>query len=169
MDTVSVRHRAPRYPGFIRSVEAAKAAQEFKRALLAPFISARYGRRTSVHLSNLAKDVSRDQNRAAFTVIDLLFGAQDMGVDVDTLCHAPSTLEALITVRAPETTALTEAEIHRMETKLEGDLNDVQMAYVTGDNSTQCQMKLLAQIDRNLAVLEKMKARVVQNLYGQKS
>ena len=168
MQTVSVRTPTTRYRNFVRSPESMRAVKEFKTALLAPYRSLKYGAHNDTRLSRLYDDVNADNNRACFTVIDLLFGPQDSGVDLDTLCNAPSTLEALITARSPEAQELSMEDLHKMETHIEGALNDVQMAYVTGDNSTQCQLKLLAQIERNLAVLERMKARVTNNLYGKK-
>lgn len=138
------------------------AIREYATALSSPVINARYGAKKEHHeLTMLAANVGRHSNKAADTTIKLCYGALDVGVPVEVVLRAPEKLASLIRARAGITASTrSRADLHEIETRLQGDIDRIQVAMLTGRATTQDlieareriaeMQKVLAELDADL-------------------
>jgi predicted component of type VI protein secretion system len=151
--------RAGLQQSFRKSLQKDAAIREYCTALPAPVIQAQYGAKHGDRsLTMLAANVGRLSNNAARTTINLLFGALDVGVPVEVVLQVPEKLASLIRARVQTKQARRcMKELHRAETEIEGRLNNLQMAMVTGQATVSDLIegrKRIAELQKTLAEMD---------------
>jgi hypothetical protein len=167
---ISYATRSPNPSGarqnsFIKSVQG-EAADEYRRALLAPLSSAPYGSRAaSPKLVSLSKHVQQGENKVAETTIALTFGALSLGVGIEQVCRPFRVIEGMLRAQVPTPNYSLE-ELQQMETTIEGECNNLQMEYMRGDKSQKVKRDMLERFERIYAVIGQIIAQLRKDLYG---
>lgn len=117
-------------------------------------------------LDNLLSNMSRSPSvnhfceNAVFISRGLLHFA-----GLDAARRLPLAWDAMICASVPKPCHSLD-ELQKAETRIEGKLNDLQMAYATGDKSTQTKQKMLEDARKHRAALDELIAELERELYG---
>lgn len=150
---------------FAESVQG-EAVDEYRRALLAPLSTAPYGSRSaSPKLVSLSKHVQQGENKVAETTVALAFGALSLGVPIDEVTRPFRVIEGMLRAQVP-TPSYSMDELHRLETSIEGECNELQMAYTTGDRSMRVKREMLERFEKLYAIIGQIIQQLRSDLYG---
>lgn len=86
---------------------------------------------------------------------------------IDAARRFPQTLDSILCGRVT-TRRLSLDELQKEETRIEGKLNDLQMAYATGDKSTRTKQQMLEDAKKHREALDNLIRELERDLYGEK-
>lgn len=141
--------------------------EQVKRAIDAAYDAAPHGSRVHVpKLDNLISNITRAPavNKLAESAVTVSVGLLALG-GLDAARRFPLTLDAMICATQEEPMRSFD-EIQRIETRIEGRLNDLQMAFACGDESAQTKQQMLDEAKRHRAALDELIKKLEQELYG---
>lgn len=141
--------------------------EQVKRAIDAAYDAAPHGSRVHVpKLNNLISNITREQpvNKLAETAVTVSVGLLALG-GLDAARRFPLTLDAMLCATQEEPMRSL-SDIQQIETRIEGRLNDLQMAYACGDESTQTKQQMLEEAKRHRAALDELIRKLENELYG---
>jgi hypothetical protein len=88
-----------------------------------------------------------------------------LGVGIEQVCRPFRVIEGMLRAQVP-TPNYSETELHRMETEIEGQLNNLQLQYMTGDRSARMKRDMLEKFERIYEIVGQIIAQLRKDLYG---
>ena len=158
MSTSVMRPFGVPHPAILNDVARQSLANELRTSLLS--VSSRS---TDPKVQELRKAIERRRNKAPDTIAAMLTEAHNSR-RADPQSFA-STIRDFFSARK-ERLQRTMRQLNPIETKLDGELDCIQMAIADGDHSTPTLKKFVEEIDEYIAVAQEMRGAAVAELYG---
>jgi hypothetical protein len=146
------------HPAILNDVARQSLANELRTSLLS--VSSRS---TDPKIQELRKAIERRRNKAPDTIASLLTEAHNAN-RADPQSFA-STIRDFFSAHGKKLQR-TIRQLNPIETKLDGELNCIQMAIADGDHSTPTLKKFVEELDEYIEIAGEMRAAAVAELYG---